>query len=95
MSRKRITVYHTNWSCYAREFHVSDIPFECLTDINYAFYDLRLNASGFYVPTASDPWADFDKPYGDVKGNFGLFDKMKKSGRVFSFGTLSKRSPDY
>jgi chitinase len=75
-NKKRVILYHTNWSCYQRNYQVKDIPINLITDINYAFYDLRdcnnnnnnnNNNQSSKVPTSSDPWADYEKRYTDEK----------------------------
>ncbi|KAJ3410551.1 hypothetical protein HDV05_003653 [Chytridiales sp. JEL 0842] len=92
-SGKKVIFYHTNWACYGRNFQVKDLPIQHITDINYAFLDLRPNDSGLLVPTISDAWADIDKRYTNVGegvepadtwnedasyfGNFGQFMKLK------------------
>ena len=88
-SGKRLIVYHTNWSTYDRNYQVKDIPVDCMTDVNYAFFKLAPNESGFYVPCSTDPWSDFDKPFEDngssSKGNLRQFQSLKSSHR-FSLG---------
>lgn len=79
---KKLIVYHTNWATYDRNFQVADLPIDQISDINYAFLDLRLK-NGFYVPTFTDPWADFEKPFGDARGNLQAFQKLNKP---FNFG---------
>jgi chitinase len=84
---KRAIYYHTSWSCYARNFQVSDIPDE-VTDIAYAFFNVDANGNIF----SGDPYADFDKRYtdsssvpppdswntdGGTYGNFGQFMKLQ------------------
>jgi len=101
-SDKKLIVYHTNWSTYARNFQVKDLPIDYISDINYAFFDLRQNTNGFYVPTSGDPWADTDCRFTDPEkglqpldswdsnekyfGNFGQFKKLKDSGKKFNLG---------
>ncbi|KAJ3292643.1 hypothetical protein HK104_005138 [Borealophlyctis nickersoniae] len=63
-SGKKLIVYHTNWATYGRNFQVKDLPIQYVSDVNYAFYDLRPDpASGCLVPTSADPWADTDKRF--------------------------------
>ncbi|KAJ3391261.1 hypothetical protein HDU92_009121 [Lobulomyces angularis] len=66
-ARKKLIVYHTNWSMYGRNYHVSNLPIDKITDINYAFLDLKQSDAyeNFFVPTLSDPWSDVDKRYTD------------------------------
>jgi len=92
---KRAIYYHTNWSCYGRNYQVKDIPSH-VHDIAYAFYNI--NADGMIV--TGDSWADTDKRYtgGDgvappdswndssssYFGNFGQLKKLKDSGRTLN-----------
>ncbi len=89
---KRAIYYHCNWSCYARNYQVKDIP-EDVVDIAYAFYNLDSSGN---IQTG-DSWADTDKRYigsdgippadswndnsTSFFGNFGQFRKIKQSGR--------------
>ncbi|MDI3474302.1 MAG: chitinase [Thermococcaceae archaeon] len=50
----RIVVYYISWGVYARKFYVSDIPYENVTHVLYAF--LRPLENG--TVTWADPWAD-------------------------------------
>ncbi|KAJ3115869.1 hypothetical protein HK100_001219 [Physocladia obscura] len=102
---KRLIVYHTSWACYGRNFQVKDLEIDAITDINYAFWDLRPNAVGFFVPTCSDPWADTDKRYigadsvhppdshqdmNPYHGNFGQQGKRFRFGLSIGGWTFSK-----
>ena len=95
---KRAVYYHTNWSCYGRNFQVKDIPSD-VVDIAYAFWDVKPDGT---IATG-DAWADTDKRYtgGDsvqpadtwndasgMFGNFGQFKKLMDSGRKINL-TLS------
>ncbi|KAI8910225.1 glycoside hydrolase [Gorgonomyces haynaldii] len=104
--KQKIILYHTNWATYDRNFQVKDLPIHYITDINYAFLDLKL-IDGFYRPVLSDPWADTDKPFPDgvqghvdFNGNLGEFMKLKNLGIPFKFGisvggwTFSKHFSD-
>jgi chitinase len=88
---KRAIYYHTNWSCYARNFQVKDIP-DGVMDIAYAFWNV--NPDGSIV--TGDAWADTDKRYtasdgvspadswndtSGLFGNFGQFKKLRDSGK--------------
>ncbi|KAJ1564106.1 hypothetical protein HK405_015823, partial [Cladochytrium tenue] len=50
-------------ACYGAKYNVRDLPIGLVTDVNYAFYDLRPDPArgGHYVPTSADTWADTDK----------------------------------
>jgi chitinase len=90
---KRAIYYFCNWSCYARNYQVKDIP-EDVMDIAYAFYNL--DSSGNVL--TGDSWADTEKRYIGVDsvhppdswndnntnsfyGNFGQLKKVINSGR--------------
>ena len=95
---KRAIYYHTNWSGYARDYQVNDLP-ESVMDISYAFWDVT--PTGGIVST--DPWADFDKRFtsggvppqdtwndsgSGMYGNFNQLKKLRDSGRKIN-ATLS------
>ena len=88
---KRAIYYHTNWSCYGRNFQIKDLP-EHITDIAYAFYNIDQTGNIF----TGDAWADTDKRYigadsvappdswNEKKpfyGNFNQLKKLQDSGR--------------
>ncbi|KAJ3130248.1 hypothetical protein HK098_004295 [Nowakowskiella sp. JEL0407] len=60
---KKLIYYHTNWATYGRNFQVKDLPIHFISDVNYAFLDLKTNNSGFFIPTLTDAWADTDKRF--------------------------------
>ncbi|KAI9003133.1 glycoside hydrolase [Gaertneriomyces semiglobifer] len=63
---KRLILYHTNWATYARNYQIRDLPINFITDINYAFMDIRPDGpGGALVPALTDAWADTDKRYTD------------------------------
>lgn len=39
---KKLSVHHTNWSQYARDFQVKDLPVDYISDVAYTFFDVRL-----------------------------------------------------
>jgi chitinase len=100
----KIIQYHTSWSNYDRNYQVADLAIDNIDEIAYAFFDLRQNPQGFYVPTTGDSWADTDQRFTGTKksvqpldnwndnnsvyGNFGQFLKLKKQGKKFAL-TLS------
>lgn len=51
----RIIVYYISWARYARQFYVSDIPWENITQVNYAFLDLKPNGTVTFYDTYADP----------------------------------------
>jgi chitinase len=101
-SGKKLILYFTNWGIYGRNFQVKDIPADHITGINYAFYDLRQDPNGFYVPTTGDSWADYEQRFTTPEkglppldnwnenrafyGNFGQLKKLKDSGKQFNIG---------
>lgn len=88
--KKRCIYYHANWSMYARNYQIKDIP-EQVTDISYAFFNL--NPDGTVIQ--GDSWADTEKRITDgvapqdswndpgvgFYGNFGQIKKIQNSGR--------------
>ncbi|MDY6793730.1 MAG: glycosyl hydrolase family 18 protein [Actinomycetota bacterium] len=77
----RVIGYFTAWGVYGRDFHVSDIPAELLTHINYAF--ANISEEGECV--LGDPYADIDKYYtgdswdeGSLRGNFHQLQLLKE-----------------
>jgi len=90
---KRAVFYHCNWSGYARNFQVKDIP-ESVMDIAYAFWNVLPDGT----IQSTDTWADTDKRYTGADsvsppdtwvdepakpyyGNFGQFQKLLDNGR--------------
>lgn len=75
----RIVGYFPAWAVYARDFHVSEIPADRLTHLNYAF--ANLSPEGECV--LGDAYADTEKAYpGDtwdepLRGNFGQLADLK------------------
>jgi chitinase len=57
MHRKKAILYHTNWANYGRNFQVKDIPVEGITDIAYAFFNLKDSGNGQYVITSGDTYS--------------------------------------
>ena len=63
--------YFAEWSIYARNYIVSDLPASHLTHVNYAFAQVS-NAGDVSIV---DSWAATDKPFGNdtwdtpLKGN--------------------------
>lgn len=85
-SDKKVTVYHTNWAQYGRDFQVSDLPVDYISDVAYAFFDVRADGS----VVSGDTWADFDKRFtgansvqpadtwmNDDQGVWGMFSTVK------------------
>jgi len=76
---KNLIGYFMSWSVYGRDYHVTDIPAEQITAINYAF----ANISNGQI-ALGDPYADIDKFYeGDswdpdsLRGNFHQLQILK------------------
>jgi len=55
MGRKWI-LYHTNWANYGRNFQVKDIPLKALSDIAYAFFNIKDSGNGNWVITSGDEY---------------------------------------
>lgn len=72
--------YFAEWDIYGRNYHVSDIPADKLTHINYAFAKIDANGEVAII----DPYAATEKSYpGDtwdanVRGNFKQLQILKK-----------------
>ncbi len=94
-----VLYYFAQWGVYGRDYQVADIPIDKVPSIAYAFYDVKQNAAGFWVPATIDSWADTDKRYttegvapldtwndppGGLYGNFGQFKKLKDAGKNFN-----------
>ncbi len=79
-SPQHIIAYFSSWSIYARQYFVTDIAADMLTNINYAF----ANISDAGECTLGDAWADTQFPYpgekeGDgVLGNFHQLQLLKE-----------------
>jgi chitinase len=58
-----VCYYYTAWSMYGRNHHVKDLPIDSIPEIAYAFFDLKKNPSGYYVPVLGDPYAEVEKRY--------------------------------
>lgn len=79
---KRVVGYFVEWGIYDahNNYLVTDIPFDKLTHINYAF--IGINPSNFSVEMY-DPFASIEKVYAGepwdtpYKGNLGMLQKMK------------------
>ena len=53
---KRAILYHANWVNYGRSFQVKDIPIKGVTDIAYAFFNLKDNGGGNWVIVSGDTY---------------------------------------
>lgn len=79
-------VFYVNWAIYARKHFITDLPYEKLTKINYAFANVN-NITGEVV--LSDPWADIQYKYPtdvavngtQLYGNFNQLFKLKQKNR--------------
>lgn len=78
---KRIVGYFADWNIYLEDnyYEVSDIPWDKITHINYAFAKIEDGKIALH-----DKWAAIQKPFGDdtwetpLKGHFGQLIKYKK-----------------
>jgi chitinase len=79
-SPQRIIGYFSSWSIYARQFFVTNIEADMLTDINYAFANISKDGECII----GDAWADTQFPYpgekegGDDLGNFHQLQLLKE-----------------
>lgn len=78
----RVIGYFAAWAVYGRDYHVTDIPAQLLTHINYAF--ANISEEGRCV--LGDPYADTDKAYpgdtwdpGAKRGSFHQLQILKQS----------------
>ena len=58
---KRVILYHTNWANYGRNFQVKDIPVQGVTDIAYAFFNLKDEGGGNWVITSGDTYESLER----------------------------------
>lgn len=79
-SKKRIVAYFTEWSVYDghNNYKISDVPWDKVTHINYAFATIKNNRISLF-----DSWAATGIDFGDgwnspYKGNLGQIKKYKK-----------------
>ncbi|KXS12939.1 glycoside hydrolase family 18 protein [Gonapodya prolifera JEL478] len=99
--KPKVVYYFPNWCIYARGYPPKSIPLDFVDEITYAFFALKPNAAGFYVPTLTDAWADTDKKFGDEEsvepfdsvqphqpfyGNFNQIKKLKAKKPSFCVG---------
>ncbi|KAF2848088.1 glycoside hydrolase family 18 protein [Plenodomus tracheiphilus IPT5] len=73
-------IFYVNWAIYGRKHFVTDLPYDKLTKINYAFANLN-NVTGEVFLT--DEWADLQFQYpGDAPGEgtqlYGNFNQLFK-----------------
>ena len=76
-----ISAYFTSWSIYGRNFQVSQLPFDNLTHVNYAFAGVESNGNVYLT----DLWADIQRPDtqrhvgpGGLSGNLGALYEYKQ-----------------
>ncbi|WP_125152678.1 glycosyl hydrolase family 18 protein [Clostridium rectalis] len=79
-SNKRIVAYFTEWSVYGGHdnYKISDVPWDKVTHINYAFATIKNNKIALF-----DEWAATGINFGDAwdspyNGNLGQIKKYKK-----------------
>ncbi|MCR1933763.1 glycosyl hydrolase family 18 protein [Clostridium tepidum] len=79
-SRKKIVAYFTEWGVYSGHdnYKISDVPWDKITHINYAFATIKNNKIALFdewAATGIDFGDGWDSPY---KGNLGQIKKYKK-----------------
>jgi chitinase len=93
-SGKRAVYYYTNWSAYGRNYMVSDLPIDKITDISYAFFNIDATGRVF----SSDEWIDYQNTFSgrsvtpastwnsppEQLGLFGQFRKLLDQGKKFN-----------
>ncbi len=80
----RVIGYYTSWSIYDRQYFVTDIAADMLTNINYAF----ANISDAGECTLGDEWADTQFPYPGEKEGDGLL------GNFHQLELLKEQNPN-
>ncbi len=83
-SPQHIIAYFSSWSIYDRQYFVTDIAADMLTDINYAF----ANISDAGECTLGDEWADTQFPYPGEKEGDGLL------GNFHQLELLKEKNPN-
>lgn len=73
-NNKRVVGYFTQWSIYAREYQIKDIPAEKLSHILYAFFEPK------YDPIKDIGWIESLDPYADFEHT--------KNGSGWGFGNI-------
>ena len=61
MSPKKSIIYHANWANYGRDFQVRDLQSSLpgITDIAYAFFNIKDSGNGNYVIESGDAYFAF------------------------------------
>jgi len=85
---KRVILYHTNWANYGRNFQVKDIPVQGVTDIAYAFFNLKDEGGGNWVITSGDTYDSLERVRLTVVGQTT---RIRSLERVFLLRTLGLR----
>ena len=84
---KYVVGYYAQWAIYARDFNVSDIEAENLTNLMYAFYDTIFDdPTETSTITSLDVYADIDHAEdpglnyneGTLRGNMGALKLLKE-----------------
>ncbi|MBA3873102.1 MAG: glycoside hydrolase family 18 protein [Anaerolineae bacterium] len=83
-SPQHIIAYFSSWSIYERQYFVTDIGADMLTDINYAF----ANISDAGECAIGDEWADTQFPYPGEKAGDGLL------GNFHQLQLLKEQNPN-
>ena len=91
---KRAIYYYTGWSQYERKVFPKDVPVGKITDISYAFMDVKADGTVY----SKDPWADLDNTFvgnsvspvafdapDKYKGCLGQFMLLREAGHRFNF----------
>ncbi len=78
-SRKKIVAYFTEWGVYDghNNYKISDVPWDKITHINYAFATIKNNKIALFdewAATGIDFGDGWDSPY---KGNLGQIKNIK------------------
>jgi chitinase len=87
-----VCYYYTAWSMYGRNHHVKDLEIDSIPEIAYAFFNLKKNNAGYYIPVMGDPYADIEKRYtsGGVEPQDTWYPEPPPGAYHGNFGQLKK-----
>lgn len=93
---KVINTYYTSWATYGRNHQVADLGDMIaagVTDVSYAFFNLKESSPGIWTIVSGDEWADFQQTFpGSGKRSVGPPDNWADSDakKAGNFGQLQK-----
>ncbi len=77
---KNVIYYHTNWSMYGRKYQVSDLPIDNITDLSWAFFDVKEDGTVY----SKDEWSEYGSEPGNQKGGLGKLFQLRQAGKRFN-----------